>query len=750
VIKWDDPNPVFWDAETQSAADLKAVGGRLYAQDPSTRILSAVFLVDGTYHVWLPTHICSEAAAKKVDVERLWEPKWGPRPPITVHYTATPPSAVKIAVRQGRTFVAHNCFNFDRHVWAECVVNRGFPWHGAASPPWADSIPVARLAGLPGKLDKVAKSLVGEGKDSGHRILMKHIHAEADPPHGYRYSSPPPGDLEVILRYNVADVDLLKRAWDMLSQTPVEADAIAAHDAVNSRGVRVDTALAVKLAQVSAESVGRAAGAIEELTAGALKAGDIRSTKKVNAWLDAKGVKIADYSGKRTLRKDFVAQALANPWLMLDDESPVAAVEDIDPAVFDVLRLRAAALRITGAKGARAVMRTSPDGRARDLHSYHQAHTGRFSSSGIQIHNLPRPKKGVPVAKLLEMHESGEWGLNSIASYDRIAGLLPPKVLVDDALSSLLRPLFLPADGCAFAVADYAAIECRGVAWIAGEEGLLHTLATGGDVYKVMAARIFGKPAEDVTDAERQVGKVTVLGCGYSMSSEKFRLYCGLQNIDLAAAGTSADACVEAFRGLYPAIAGTPQGVIEGKPYRSGGVWSKLAKAAMAAVAEGGVHEAGRCKWAYDGKTLYCELPSGRRLCYFNARIEDRVPGYAKALGIDRPKATLVYDGPMGEAFLYGGKITENVVQAICRDLLATALVQCEAAGLRVVLHVHDEIVAEVPVAAAAESLNLLATIMTTPPEWAAGLPVAVEGFAAPRYLKGPPEGWPHLKKTSA
>jgi hypothetical protein len=132
---------------------------------------------------------------------------------------------------------------------------------------------------------------------------------------------------------------------------------------------------------------------------------------------------------------------------------------------------------------------------------------------------------------------------------------------------------------------------------------------------------------------------------------------------------------------------------------------------------------------------------------YPSARVEDRIPGYAKAVGSDRTKATLVYDGAFSEAALYGGKICENVVQAICRDLLATALVNCERAGLPVVLHVHDEIVAEVPVTAAAESLDTLVNVMTTAPDWAAGFPISAEGFCAPRYLKAAPKGWPKAKK---
>ena len=120
------------------------------------------------------------------------------------------------------------------------------------------------------------------------------------------------------------------------------------------------------------------------------------------------------------------------------------------------------------------------------------------------------------------------------------------------------------------------------------------------------------------------------------------------------------------------------------------------------------------------------------------ARIEEAgsgvLPPPAAAEGI---KPTIIYDHPKtGEAHLYGGKIAENVVQAICRDLLVAAMLECERHGLPVVLHVHDEIVIEVPEAEAKAALQTLAVIMSTPPAWAMGFPIEVEGFAAERYLK--------------
>lgn len=736
MIRWDDPNPVFFDMETQSAADLKAVGGRLYAQHPTTRVLSGVFLIDGVFHCWYPLPL-----TKPIDPVGIWPAQLGTAQQFVIYLSVELPEPIRAAAAAGRTFVAHNCFGFDRHIW-EYVIKPG------VTPNWADSIPLARTAGFPGALNKIAKEIVNEGKDAGHRILMKCCKAKEDPA-GPEYPNVMAGDAEVILRYNLADVELMKRAWDAFAEVPVEGDVIETHVRINDRGIGLDEELARKLVAVSAESVDRAASQIAALTDGVLNSNNLRSVKQVNEWLDTQGVRIRDYTGRRTLRKDFVEQAIANPWTMLDEDSPVAAVSDINPKVFEVLRLRSAALRITSAKGERALARTSPDGRARDLFSYWQAHTGRWSSAGIQVHNLPRPRKGVPVAELLAAHESGAWP-NGAAGYDFVASLLKPGLSVDDALASLIRPLFRAAPGAVFSIADYAAIECRGVAWNADEEALLHTLASGGDVYKEMASQIFGVPVEQVTDGQRQVGKVTVLGCGYSMSAEKFRLYCGLQGIDLAAAGTTAEKCVDAFRGKYQRIAGTWAGQIDGKAYRTGGLWSQLAKAAMSATSEGGIHKAGKTAWVHDGKHLLCHLPSGRILRYRNARIEDRVPGYAKALGLDRAKASLVYDGEFHEQTLYGGKITENIVQAECRDVMATALVQTDQRELNPVAHVHDEILTENPEAQAAESLNALADIMTTVPTWAPGFPIAVEGFASPRYLKAAPPGFPKVHKKSA
>lgn len=734
---WSHPAPVLFDVETRSAADLREVGGRLYCEDPSTRMLCAVFLVDGVYHVWFPYWL--EDVATRIHPDQIQPDA---RRPVDLRvYVGGVPPAVSQAARAGRPFVAHNCFGFDRWAWRS-VMMREMP--GLPEPTWLDTLPLVRASGLPGRLDKLGKLLAGRGKDGGSRVLKKIMREDG--------KAVLPGDLGVVARYNVVDVQLLERVWREVEDTPVEADVIAVHDAVNCRGIGLDEGLAGKLVSVSGESVARAADRIAELTGGVLGSHNLRSVPQVRAWLASHGLVIRDGFGKETLRKDAVQRAIDNPHEMLSPDSPVEAVDDIDPAVFEVLRLRLAALRITGAKGDRAVARTSPDGRARDLFTYHQAHTGRWSSAGIQVHNLPRPKPGVPVGRLLELHESGEWSAADPAgAYQTIASMLPAGLTVDDAISALLRPLFVPRPGHDFAVCDFAAIECRGVAWMAGETGLIEALTTGQDVYKIMAGTIFGCDPAAVTDSQRHVGKTVVLGCSYGMGADKFRIYCSMQGINLARAGATAETCVNAFRGLYQRIAGSTGYISQrtGRPVRKGGLWRECEDAAMSAV-RGRPAEAGKCYWSHRRGHLYCQLPSGRSLVYRNCRIEERVPFYARDNAEAMTKPTLVYDGAYGEMTTYSGKLTENIVQACCRDLLAAAMVEAERRGLNPCGHVHDELVCEAPREKRAEVLQQLAECMTTVPTWAAGLPVAVSGHTCPRYLKKAPKGYEEVEMRSS
>jgi DNA polymerase bacteriophage-type len=310
-----------------------------------------------------------------------------------------------------------------------------------------------------------------------------------------------------------------------------------------------------------------------------------------------------------------------------------------------------------------------------------------------------------------------------------------------------VRPCFRAGPGKVLCVADYASVEARGVAWCAGEATLLEAFARGDDTYCQLASKVFGRPVTKGMKRERAVGKEAVLGCGYGMGADRFARRCEERGIGLAAAGVTAEDVVEGYRDANPAIAGT-RVTRNGISRREGGLWRDVEAAAREAVERGVIGWAGRCEFERDGDALAVRLPSGRRLLYRNARVEPRVPGYCDKLGLPPvEKPTVVFDNAKGKAEVtYGGKLTENVVQAVCRDLLVAALLKCERRGLPVVLHVHDEVVIEVPAAEAEGELRRLLEVMSTPPAWAEGFAVEVEGFVAERYSKGPARGAAVLK----
>jgi DNA polymerase len=720
VLDHDEREAVFFDLETQSFADLKKVGGRRYAADPSTRVLTAVFLIDGVHHVWIPSGLFSGSAPPFGWGNAAMTPA-GCRFPVVVHHCLGLPSPVLQAIADDRIFVGHNLTEFDYHVWRHKV--HPLPRR------WYDTLFTARAAGLPGKLDELGKRLTGRGKDEGRAILRK-IMRQPDRP-------PKPGYVAVVARYNVNDVDTTELVY-RLTLGCGEPDVIALHLAINDRGVGFDLGLGTTIRDLSLQVIERSVDEINWLTGGALA--NLRSIPQVQAWLRSRGVNLPD------LRQNTIDRFLEAPEdFGTDDED--GSAPPVDPIVFPVLRLRQAALRITGAKMERALATVDPDGRIRGLLRYHQAHTGRFSSAHVQIHNLPRALKDLNVEQIVGWYDAGE--LSYEALQHAVAHI--PNATVDDALSSLVRLALVPAAGKAFVIADFNAIELRGTAWVATERDLLARFVAGQDVYCEMASRIYGRPVGKKDETERNVGKVTCLGAGYGMGAPTFALYCAGQRINLAAADTTAEACIEAFRSAYPAIAGQPGGLFDGKIVRKGGIWRLYTDAAMRAVLDRTSVTTGRCTFTRFDRDLIVTLPSGRELYYRQCRVESRVPGYAQQLGLLlKPRPTLVYDGPRGEAVLFGGKITENLVQAICRDLLCHAMLRCEQEGLLVAFHVHDEIVLEVLRGQADEALHRLVQIMVPPPPWAPNFPIAAEGFASPRYTKGAFNGWPKYKLSSS
>jgi DNA polymerase len=690
--------PVFIDLETRSALDIE-VGGRRYANDPSTEILTLAALWDDRVVVWAPP------LDRPLPADRLWPGGYEacgiPERPVASFAGPTPPAPLAEALAGGRPLCAHNALGFDRHVWR----TRGLPEPAT----WLDTLPEARAAGLPGKLDEIGLRLLGKGKHTSAATLKRLCR----PDRSGRFPPLTPESLIELAHYNLADVLLLARVYAE-ARGSSEPEVVALDRAINDRGVAFDAGLARALIRLDERAAADAGASVMRATGGAVRAGDLGRVSYLLDWLRSQGAALTD---------------LQRPTV----EAFLAGAGGQTPTVRAVLEARLATAKISAGKLQRALASLDADGRLREQFVYHGAHTGRWAGRGVQIQNLPRPderRKGLPAL------------LQATGDLHAFCGLLPPGVGVPTAVSALVRLCLRAAPGKVLVIADFASIEARGVAWCAGEQGLLERFAAGQDVYCDLAGRLFGHAVTRAHERERKVGKIAILGCGYGMSARKFAEHARSSGVDLAASGITAEEVVEGYRDAYPAIAGRRAGDGD-RVWREGGLWRDVETLALAAIVLNESHQAGRCQFSHAGGTLLIRLPSGRLLRYRNARVEARIPAFYDRLGLPRKsRPTLVFDSPRqpGES-TYGGKLVENVVQAICRDLLVEAMLACERAGLPVVLHVHDEIVAEVPAAEAEAALRRLAEIMSRPPAWATGFPVEVEAFTAERYFKGPVPG---------
>jgi DNA polymerase len=308
--------------------------------------------------------------------------------------------------------------------------------------------------------------------------------------------------------------------------------------------------------------------------------------------------------------------------------------------------------------------------------------------------------------------------------------------------SSMLRSMIHAPEGHRLISGDYSQIEARVVAWIAGENDLVDAFAAGAKVYEQMGAAYSGKPLEEITkdSEERQIGKNSVLGCGFGMGADRFAEQVQQQSGIVLPRGERdeegrllegevdvAQHIITTYRSMYSRIPA---------------FWREINDAAKTAVLKPG--EVARCgvwgaiKWVVRGQFLWCVLPSGRPLAYALPRIETRVVRPKNGDPFTTESVTFMSVNSVTRRWErtagYGGLWTENVVQAMARDLMAAAMLRVEGAGYPVVLTVHDEILCEVPNGHG--SLEEFLNLMRVLPPWAAGLPVAAEGWVGERYRK--------------
>jgi DNA polymerase len=358
----------------------------------------------------------------------------------------------------------------------------------------------------------------------------------------------------------------------------------------------------------------------------------------------------------------------------------------------------------------------SADGRLRDQFIYHGAHTGRWAGRGVQLQNLYKPDKAASkVAKAI---------IEAIRAETLVSGMFPG-IDVMTCIASVIRTSFCATSGYKLVVGDLAQIESRVLAALAGCQGMIDAYAAGHDLYKEFMSWLLNKPIDQIDSDERAKGKVVILGSGFGMGVDKFVDYCLTFGIVMPINSddpeeVTAEKCIYGFREKYAEI----------PTY-----WRALENAVKNAVRnQNRIFVKGVVVDGRDTRCLKIQLPSGRYLHYFNARLSKKVK-FGKLMEC----VTYQFFDAKGtqEKDLYGGLITENVVQAVARDILLAGMLEAEKMGFKIIMTIHDEIVAEVPLDSPLGEAELL-HCMTRTPDWAEGMGfiLSAEGYEGQYYKK--------------
>lgn len=479
--------------------------------------------------------------------------------------------------------------------------------------------------------------------------------------------------------YCKRDVDVERQIAKKLEMYPIsesEHRLYVLDQRINDRGVLVDLSLAQQAIKIN--SIQTAVATEQAYTLTGLE--NPNSVAQLKAWLTENGVEIESLSKKAV----------------------AALADETDGDIQEMLHLRLLMSK-TSVKKYEAVMRSvCRDNRVRGMMRFCGAsRTGRWSGNILQPQNLPQ--NHLPDLTLArDIVKDGDFEMLNMTFGN-----------VPNVLSELIRTVLIPKQNHRFIVADFSAIEARVLSWLAGEQWRLDTFRNGGDIYCASASQMFRVPVEKhgVNGHLRQKGKISELACGYGGSVG------ALKNMGAVEMGVPEDelqGLINDWRNANPHIVK---------------LWTEVGNTAMKAIKEKTIVSLGKLVFMYERGILFIRLPSGRRLSYIKPRIgTNRFGGDSITyMGVSASKKWERLE-------TFGGKLVENIVQAIARDLLASAMMNVANAGYDIVFHVHDEIIAEVPDGQG--SVDEMCMLMSINPDWADGIPLSADGYECEYYRK--------------
>lgn len=556
----------------------------------------------------------------------------------------------------------------------------------------------AAYCGLPLSLDNVSKVLDLQNKklETG-KALIKYFSCPCKPTkiNGGRtrnYPEHAPEKWEMYKEYNKYDVLAEREIFEILDKYEIpefERKLYAVDQEINDRGIMVDKELALSAIALDEMYTEALMTRAKELTG----LENPNSTVQIKKWI--------------TSKTNQEISSLAKGELDSLEES----FKD-HPDVLELLSLRKELSKTSVKKYYAMVNCAGKDDRVRGTFQFYGANrTGRWAGRLLQLQNLAKNYvNNISIPREMVRRRD----LEAIElCYDKVA----------DILSQLIRTGLIAPKTKTLAVADFSAIEARVISWLADEDWRMEVFRGDGKIYEATGAKMFGVPISAITKGSdlRQKSKISELALGFGGSLGALRRMGG-EKMGLADAEMAS--LVRRWRQANPGIVA---------------LWEDLESAAKKAIKYRAPFEAANGKIVIDcdDENMMVQLPSGRKLFYRHPCIKTK----AKAK-ISTMAPSIWYEGVIqetkhwGEVDTYGGKLTENCVQAIARDLLASTLMSLSDKGYPVIAHIHDEVIVEVPEAQAEEHYDKVKAIMEITPPWAEGLPLKADGYITPFYLK--------------
>lgn len=563
-----------------------------------------------------------------------------------------------------------------------CLSRHFGVWLEPAS--WRCTMVWSAYLGLPLSLEGAAlvtgadKKKLTEGKEL---IRYFSVPCKATQSNGGRTRNLPEHALEKwesFKAYNLRDVEAELSIQAKLHKFPMpeeEWQNYILDQQINDRGIQLDLELVRQAIQCDEQTREEFTSRLKELT----KLENPNSVTQMKTWLSESGLETDS----------------------LDKASVKALLKEAPDHLSEVLELRQLLAKSSVKKYTAMENAVCADERARGLLQFYGANrTGRFAGRLIQVQNLPQ--NHLPdLEQARRLVRGGHFEALELL-YDSVPGVL----------SELIRTAFVPKKGYKFIVADFSAIEARVIAWLAGETWRNEVFATHGKIYEASASQMFRVPLEEVTKGSplRQKGKIAELALGYGGSVGALK---AMGALDMGLTEEELKPLVYAWRNANPNIVR---------------LWWDVDRAVKKAVKERSRTETHRIRFEYRSGMLLIWLPSGRQLTYVKPR-----------MGINRfGSETVTYEGvgatkKWERIESYGPKFVENIVQAISRDLLCYAMRKLNEKGFDIVMHVHDEVVLEVPLEV---SVPDICALMGQTPPWAQGLLLRADGFECDFYKK--------------